>query len=431
MSDATAAEATDREYPPLHRNPDFVRFLSGQFVSNAGDSLYTVAVMWLVFELSGSTVLTGVANALLLLPYLLQIIAGPVVDRLPVKPVLVAAQVAQGVVVLVFPLAASAGALSVELILATVPVLALLTLVVSPIRSTLLPRIVAEGQLSRGNSALATVTLGLDMVFDALGGLFIAAFGATTLFLLDSVTFAVATLLFVGMAVPAVDGGTDDGTSAVGSYVADLREGIDVLRGTVLVDMLFTAAVFNFAVGVTLAILPAFGDRIGGAAAYGFLLGGLGVGRMVGSVVAPRVRGVAYGRLKIGAYLLSTLVWLAAVASGSPALTVGLFGLAWVTAGADDVLTETLNQTVFPAELLGRISAIKGTASTATLPVGSLVGGVVAEQLGVVPTMGLAASGFGFVGLYFAVHGALRRLPPVAGMDPSTFALGLERTDDA
>jgi MFS family permease len=96
MSDATAAEATDREYPPLHRNPDFVRFLSGQFVSNAGDSLYTVAVMWLVFELSGSTVLTGVANALLLLPYLLQIIAGPVVDRLPVKPVLVAAQVAQG-----------------------------------------------------------------------------------------------------------------------------------------------------------------------------------------------------------------------------------------------------------------------------------------------------------------------------------------------
>ncbi|PSP53447.1 MFS transporter [Halobacteriales archaeon QH_7_68_42] len=432
-----SADGTGPAHPsPLWRNRDFRRFFAGQFVTNAGDSLYGVAVLWLVFELSGSTALTGVANSLLLLPYLLQIVAGPVVDRLSVKRVLVGAQVGQGVVVLVFPLAAAAGFLRVELILATVPVLALLTLLTAPVPTTLVPRLVAEDQLSRANSALATISLGLDMVFDALGGAFIAVFGATALFVLDSATFAVATVLFAGMTVPTVEGpaGTGDETGASGEterpvrsalreYADDLRDGIDVLRGTVFVEMLFTSAVFNFAVGVTLAILPAFGQLRGGPAVYGALLGALGIGRLVGSLAATRLEGVPYGRLKAGSYLAAACCWLGAVSAPSTGVTVGLFGLAWVAAGASAVLVQTVNQRVFSAGLLGRVAAIKGTASTATLPVGSLVGGVVADQVGVVTTMGLAALGFGFAGCYFAVRPRLRNLPAVADADPSDFGV--------
>ncbi len=77
------SKASEGEYPPLWQNRDFLRFFFGQFVTNAGDSLYSVAILWAVFELSGSTFLTGVANSLLLLPFLLQIVAGPLVDRLP------------------------------------------------------------------------------------------------------------------------------------------------------------------------------------------------------------------------------------------------------------------------------------------------------------------------------------------------------------
>ncbi|SEO43490.1 Transmembrane secretion effector [Halogranum amylolyticum] len=424
---------TARAEPSLWRNRDFQRFFAGQFVTNAGDSLYTVAVLWLVFELSGSTVLTGVANALLLLPWLLQILAGPVVDRLPLRPVLVGSQLLQGVVVLVLPLAAATGRLSVVVLLAVVPVLTLATLLMSPMQATLVPRIVPDARLSRANSALATVTLGLDMVFDALGGAFIAAFGATTLFLFDSVTFAVAGLLFAGIAVPsssAVDGedGGDESEekpeggdeSVLGSYLADLRDGVDVLRGTVFVELVLTTAVANFATGVTLAILPAFGDGVGGPAVYGLLLGALGVGRLVGSLVAPYLEDVAYGRVLLVGNSVAACCWVAAVYAPSATLTVVLFGLAWVPAGASGVLTSTLNQTVFPADLLGRVSSIKGTASGATLPVGSLVGGVVAELVGPT-TMGLAAFGFGFTGLYVLVRPRLRRLPAVGDADPAAF----------
>ena len=182
----------------------------------------------MVFDLSGSTFLTGIASSLLLLPFLLQIAAGPIVDRLSIKPLLVGTQVVQGVVVLVLPLAAYTETLTVELVLAVLPVLSLLTTAIAPIQATLVPRIVADEQLSRSNSVLATVTLGLDMIFDALGGVFIAVFGTTALFFLDSLTFAVAGVLFLGMAIPTVEGEHKQSEKPVLiDYIADLRAGIE------------------------------------------------------------------------------------------------------------------------------------------------------------------------------------------------------------
>ena len=415
----------------LWENRDFRRFFAGQFTTNAGDSLYTVAVLWLAFELSSSTLVTGALNAILLLPWLLQVIVGPLVDRLPLKSVLVGSQVVQGVVVLVLPLAAVTEHLRVGVLFVVAPVLVLATLVMAPMETSLLPRIVDDDRLSEANSALATVTLGLDMVFDAIGGGIIAVFGAMTLFVADSLTFAVAAVLFAGITLgtPGDSGGSvetgDDGPavrSVLGSYVSDLRAGVEILRGTLFVELIMLTAVANFAAGVTLAILPAFGDGLGGPAFYGLLLGALGVGRLVGSVIGPYVEGVPYG-LVLLSQGLGANCWVAAVLVPSQALTVFLFGMAWVPAGVSGVLTSTLDQRLFPADLLGRISATKGTASGATLPLGSLVGGVVAEALGTTTTMALAAGGFGFTAVYVLLRPRLRRLPAVDAATPADFDL--------
>ena len=423
----------------LWENRDFRRFFAGQFVTNAGDSLYTVAVLWLAFELSGSTLVTGALNTILLLPWLLQVIVGPLVDRLPLKPVLVGSQVVQGVVVLVLPLAAVTGHLRVGVLFVVAPVLVLATLVMAPTETALLPRIVDDDRLSEANSALATVTLGLDMVFDAIGGGIIAVFGAITLFVVDSLTFAVAAVLFagIGLGTPGTPGGSaetgDDGPavrSVLGSYVSDLRAGVEILRGSLFVELVMLTAVANFAAGVTLAILPAFGDGLGGPAFYGLLLGALGVGRLVGSVVGPYVEGASYGSVLLSQGLGASC-WVAAVLVPSRALTVVLFGMAWVPAGVLGVLTSTLDQRLFPADLLGRISATKGTASGATLPLGSLVGGVVAEALGTMTTMALAAGGFGFTAVYVLLRPRLRRLPAVDAATPADFDLRSETWQSA
>ncbi len=423
----------------LGRNQDFRRFFAGQFTTNAGDSLYTVAVLWLAFELSGSTVVTGALNAILLLPWLLQMFAGPLVDRLPLRFILVGSQVVQGVVVLVLPLAAVTGQLSVGVLFVVVPVLMVASLVMAPMETALLPRIVDDERLSEANSALSTVTLGLDMVFDAIGGGFIAALGTTTLFFADSLTFAVAALLFAGITLGTPVNQQEQGRSdeseptvesVLRSYVSDLRAGVEVLRGTLFIELVLTTAVVNFATGVTLAILPAFGDGLGGPGIYGLLLGALGIGRLVGSIAGPSVEDVPYGWVLISQGL-GAGCWVLAVFAPTPALTIVLFGLAWVPAGASGVLTSTLNQRVFPADLLGRVTATKGTASGATLPLGSLVGGIIAETLGTTTTMALAASGFAFTAVYVLLRPQLRRLPAVETADADDFDLRTETESDS
>jgi MFS family permease len=420
----------------LATNDDFRRFVAGEFVTNAGDSLYAVAVLWLVYDLTGSTALTGVASAILLLPWLLQALAGPLVDRLPLRPLLVGAQFLQGVVVLGFPLAAVTGRLNVGVVFALVPVLMLASLVTAPIQATLVPRLVAERRLSGANAVLATVTLGLDMVFDALGGALVALFGTTTLFLVDAGTFALAGLLFAristvqGGNADRSDGSTGNRSSPqlgtlVDSYLGDLQAGVDAVRGSVFVELVGLTAVTNLATGVTLAVLPAFSDSLGGPLVYGLLLGGLGVGRLVGSLIAPRLEAVPFGWVGLVGNTFGAACWLAAVVVQSPAVTVTLFGLAWVPAGASGVLTATLNQTVFPGDLLGRVSSLKGTASGGTLPLGSLTGGLFAAVLGVPTTMALAAGGFGLAALAFLLRGRLRRLPPVADATPEAFDVTL------
>ena len=415
----------------LWRNVDFRRFISGQFVTNAGDSLYTVAMLWLAYQLTGSTVVTGTLNAILLLPWLLQVFAGPLVDRLPLKPVLVGSQIIQGTVVLILPLTAITGHLNVGILFAVAPVLMIASLLMAPMETALLPRIVDDERLSGANSALSTVTLGLDMVFDALGGTFIAVLGATALFLVDSVTFAAAALLFAGVRLGTAsrtetqiqsDSKTSSSTvrSVLRAYVADLRDGIAVLRGTVFVELILMTAVANFTTGVALAILPAFGDALGGPAIYGLLLGALGIGRLVGSLIGPRVETVPYGRLLL-VHGVGACCWLVAVLVSSPLPAVLLFGLAWIPAGISGVLTSTLNQRIFPAGLLGRIAATKGTASGATLPLGSLIGGAIAEVLGTKTTMALTASGFAFTAIYVLLRPRLRQLPSVRAAKPNDF----------
>lgn len=460
MSQDTGARG--QRYDSIWRNPDFLRFLSGEFVTNLGDSLYSVATLWIVFELSDSSLVVGIANFLLLFPWMLQFLAGPIVDRFSLKRIMVGLQLGQGVVVLVFPLALYTDNMSIELLLAVVPVLSTMALLLTPVQTATLPRILPNDRLSQGNSVMATATLGLDTVFEAVGGLLIPTLGIAALFVADAVTFGIAALLFAGMVIPEAaderepdeptpeaetdetpgpdgavesDGGQttpadeEDEEETLGDvfseYVDDLRDGVDILRDTVFIDMMFTSAVFHLALGMMLAVLPAYAGTFGGAQTYGLLLGAFGVGRIVGSAVGSYLDGVRYGYWRATTCLASTALWVGSVAAGSRLLTVVLFGLAWVPAGANGVLVSTLNQRVFPQSILGRISGIKGTASTATLPVGSLVGGVIGQALGATTAMSAAVFGFAFTGVFFLARPSLRRIPAVGDAERSDFDIVL------
>jgi MFS family permease len=425
MSDyEESPRAADRSYPSLRRNWDFLRLLFGRLVTNAGDSLYAVTVMWLVYDITQSTVYTGIAESLLLFPMVLSFLFGPFVDRWSITRILVVIQLIQAIVISLLPLAAYTENLTIELLLVTIPLLALLNQFVYPAQSAALPLIVSEDQLARANSAFSFTLRGLDMLFEAFGGILIAFLGAVSLFVVDSVTFLVAALLFVGIQVPAVENPDEDTSEIdVSGYLADMREGVRALRGSVLLEMAFATMVSSFGTGMMLAVLPSFADIRAGPALFGAMLGALGVGRAVGAALASKLESSKFGHLRIVTAGSGCILWLGAVYTPWPPLAVGLFALAWMPAGIAGVLGGTLEQIVTPDHLLGRVASVTSSASTLLLPIGALLGGVIGSIIGALNTMAIAGLTLGFVSLLFAVRPRLRRLPAINNIDPEKFSI--------
>nr|WP_227376739.1 MFS transporter [Haladaptatus halobius] len=422
-----SAQAADESYPSLRKNRDFLRLLLGRLVTNAGDSLYAVAAMWLVYDITRSMVFTGIAEALLLLPLVLQFISGPLVDRWPIIRTLVSIQLIQALAILSLPVAAYTGNLTVELLLVTIPLLALLNQFVYPAQSAALPRTVSDDQLTRANSAFSFTFHGLDILFEAFGGILIALVGAASLFVLDSVTFVVAALLFVGVRIPPTKRPDEEASEIdVSGYLADMADGFRCLRGSVFVDMTLVTMVSNFGTGMTPAVLPSFADIRAGPALFGAMLGALGVGRAVGAALASRLETIQFGHLRIVTAASGCILWLGVVYAPWPPLAVGLFVLAWIPAGIAGVMGNTLEQVVTPNHLLGRVASVTASASTLTLPIGALLGGVVGSTIRSVSTMAVAGLMLGSVSLFYAVQPQLRHLPAMNDINPEEFNVGLD-----
>lgn len=401
-------------------------------MTNAGDSLYAVTAMWLVYDITQSTVYTGIAESLLLLPLVLQFISGPLVDRWPIIRALVSIQLIQALAILSLPVAAYTGNLTVELLLVTVPLLAPLNQFVYPAQNAALPRIVSNDQLTRANSAFSFTLHGLDMLFEAFGGILIALIGAASLFVLDSVTFVVAALLFVGVRIPPTESPVEEASEIdVSGYLADMADGFRCLRGSVFVEMTFATMVVNFGTGMTLAVLPNFADIRAGPALFRAMLGALGSGRALGAAIASRLETVKFGYIEIIGSAGGCLLWLGAVYAPWPPLAVGLFTLAWLPAGISVVMGNTMEQTVTPDHLLGRVASVTASASTLTLPIGALLGGVVGSTIGILSTMAVAGLMLGFVSLFYAVRPRLRRLPAMNDINPEEFNICLDSLPDS
>lgn len=414
----------------LRSNASFVRLFSGRIVSNAGDSMYFVAAMWLVWELTHSPLYTGVAGFLVRGLGSFNFLVGPLIDRWSLRRLLVVTQFVQAFAVMAVPVVAMTDQLSVWVVLLIMPVLTLLNESLYTAQNAALPRIVTDENLVRANSMFSFATRGVDMTFNAASGVLVAVIGAVSLYAVDAVTFVVAGLLFVGISIPDAadldpnEDANGDADAEDEGYLAELREGIGYVRGSVFPALLLGGIVVNFAYGVTLAILPAFAETLGGSEAFGLLMGAEAGGILLGSLLASFVEEFSYGRLTIVGYAISAVCWFAAIAASSFALTVGLFFAAFVPIGTSNVVLNSMIQSAVDESLLARVTSLFFSVSSGMMPVGMLLGGAAGGVVGSRTVMYTMAVALGVFSLYYLAHPQLRSLPSVVEADDSTLGLG-------
>lgn len=399
----------------------FRRLLGGRAASFFGDGLFTVAAMWLVFHLTGSSSYTGVAGFLMRAPTALKVFAGPLVDRSRLERVLWGSEALGLVLVLVIPVAAALGHLSVWVVLGVLPLLALTELFAAPAQTAALPRVVESESLVRANSALSVVTNVVSAGSKALGGALIAAFGAVSLFVVDAGTYLVATVVFLGLSVPAAEGAGESGSLDLAAYRRELVEGFDVLTGSILGAMLLASLAANGLASAAFAVLPAYAESVGGATAYGLLLGVITGGMVLGSFAAPLFEDRPLGLASVVGFCLSGTLWVAGVELGGLFITAALFGVSRVPIGVYNVGVQATVQTAVPDEKLGRVSATVSSLSNVVGPAGLLLGGFAGDLFGARTVLVAGGVGMVLTALFWAAVPSLRRFGPPTAVESGSF----------
>ena len=393
------------------RHRDFRLFFAGQGVSQIGTWLQLIATSWLVYRLSGSAFMLGLAAFAMQIPFLvLAPLAGVFVDRLDRRRVLVATNLIAALQATLMFAVVALGAVQPWHLVAGNLVLGIVNACDAPARQSILIQLVGGRRDLPNAIALNSIMMNLArFVGPMIGGLLIAVLGERWGFGANALSYfgmiwALSRISSAGRTLAPREGGLLQQLAAGARYAYGFLPARSAL-------LLLTAT--SLTVNSYVALMPWFAREAfhGDSSMLGVLISAAGLGAVTGmAYLATRtgVRGL-FGLIAMtsslsGAALLvfsvSTSLWLAL-----PALYCVGLGLMLTAASTNTVL-----QTIVPDELRGRVASLYVMSFIGMAPVGSLVVGWVAERAG--PPVTLAACGIAALAaaaVYSSRLGAIRR----------------------
>lgn len=352
-----------------------------------GDRMVAVALAFAVLEIGGSPSAVGLVLAAATAPLAASVLFGGVVaDRVPRRALMIAAdllRVATQGTMAVLLLAGAAEVWSLALLAALTGIG---TGFFSPAATGLLPELVPARQLQRANALRSSAFSGGEIAGPLIAGVLVAVVGAGAAIAIDAATFAVSAACLAALRLPA------HRSRPTPSFLADLRDGWLTLRRRRWV-WTFVAyfSLANLLWAAWSALGPVVADRhLGGAAAWGTVLGALGVGALLGSVIATQVdprRPLVIVALMEAVFALP-LAYLAAGAS------VAVFAAGAVVSGAGAMLGLSVWQSTLqrqiPAESISRVSSYDWFGSFAFYPLGMALWGPLSAAIGITTALWIA-----------------------------------------
>jgi MFS family permease len=370
------------DFSPFRDNRDLRLVVGGNFVSNMGTQATLVALPYQLYVETHSAFLVGLLGAVELGPLIVMaLLGGAIADRMDRRRLLLLDQL--GVV-------AGAGGLAVAAFLGDPAVVTLYLLggllagfnaLQNVARSAMIPNLVDRERLRSAialNYGLSTLT---QVVGPGLGGILIAAFGVQAAYTID----AVSCLAIVFTVFPIAPQPPDrvNHTDSVPRAIAD---GLGYVRGNRALVGSFAIDLVAMSFGMPRALFAVLAVSVyhAGAGGTGVLYAAVSAGATVTALLT--------GWLKHARRLGVIVIW-AVIVWGSAVAIAGLMGSLWLAAGmlaiaggADSisaVCRSTINQTVTPDHMRGRMSAVFSLVVTGGPRLGDIESGTVAGAAGV------------------------------------------------
>jgi MFS family permease len=352
------------------RSRDFALFWTAALISNSGTWMQTITVPFVLDQMTHSTVWVGVGAFCAFFPStVVGPLAGSLADRYSRRSVLLWAQTILMVSAFALWGTYAAGVATPWTIIGCVIVGA-----------------VGAGITIASWQAFVTQLTGARAFGPALAGLVLAVFGPSVAFFANAASFLCVIGVLLAIAPRPVAAIGEPGT-----VLQHFREGWDYMRRRAVLELAVLGALLSALLGVSMIQLAEpFARNVlhEGPGAYGFLVGAYGVGAIIGSVITVG-RGDALKRSTFTTIGFAMFVTGELVMGLAPVYAVAVAGLA--TIGAAQVLAMVNCQTAIQVNVdehfRGRVLSIYVMCFFAGTPIGALVGGIVADAIGLRATI--------------------------------------------
>lgn len=382
-------------------------FFSGQSISLIGTWMQRIAMPWLVYQMTGSTLLLGVVSFAGQIPtFILAPIAGVFTDRWSRYHVLLLTQIFSMIQAFVLAWLCLAGTIQIWHIIVLSIVLGCINAFDVPSRHSFVIDMV-EKKEDLGN-AIALNSLmfnGARLIGPSVAGILLATTGEGVCFLINAVSyiFVVVSLLMMNVRPKEM--------KKMDTHIfKELQEGLSYTFGFGPIKHLIILLAIVSLTGLSFTVLmPVYAKEIlnGGSHTYGFLMGAIGFGALLGALyLASRETVLKLGRIIPAATILFGTGLI--VLSFSRIFPLSMILMIFIGLGMmiQTAASNTVLQTITDDDKRGRVMSFYTMAIMGTAPFGSLMAGVLAKVIGTPATVLIAGVASIIGGMVF-----LRKLP--------------------
>ena len=375
-----------RSYVDVARSPTYFPLWLSQLISSFGDTLHYIALVVLVYQITGQGAAVAVLVAAEIIPVLLLApLAGVIIDRFSRKAVLIGADVLRAglVATLVWPqgvwhaYAVAAG-------------LAAGNAFFNPTVQAVIPTITTEDQRLAANSVAWSTGRLVQIIASAVAGGIIALIGTDAAFVVNAATFLVSALLIARLTIPAHAGQLGkQSTRGLVRYATDAIAGVRFARRDSLISrVLIVQALASLATGATGALLVVLAEQHLdlSPSRFAWLIGAIGAGALIGPLIPNTfARDYRDARWLFVPYVIRGIGdVLLAIFTPLPVAMLILFVYGLNTSTGMVVFSSTLQGAV-PDSVRGRVFTLLDVTWNVARLLSLAVGAILVEVIGIQP----------------------------------------------
>jgi hypothetical protein len=389
-----------RNFHGLWRVADFRRLWLSLTITSFGAQITNLALpLTAALMLRATPLQMGILVALEALPFaLVSLHAGVMLDRIRKLPVVIASDLSRGAALLMIPLCAWRGVLSVDVLYAVGFFCGVQNVVGGAAYQVLIAQMAGRDRLVEANAKITLGETSSALIGPGIAGGLIQVLTAPFAIAIDAAGFVASALMLRRMRVPH---DVPPPRVARQSMGAEIREGLALVFGNeTLRSLALVAAAWQVLHHMQVAVLILFATRelglAAGAIGIAYMAGGLGC--VIAASAAERLsRRFGVGATIVYGLLLTAFGWQAfGLIRGSTSTATLQLGAGMLLFDFGAVLYAinylALRQALTPDRLLGRMTATMRFLTVAAAPLGSMAGGILATVIGLRHTLWVVGS---------------------------------------